>query len=357
MRVGVFHWSFDFFGGGEQLAIYLARAVGQRKVYTIASVEHPEFEDISHLLPAVVKFVRKYRSFDYLTWSYIDITELGDFDVIITSGATARALITPEDIMHVHYLHAPPRWLYDLWHWRKKRVGAIKRNIYALAAELLRIWDAAVDKRVDRYFANSPITRWRLWKYLKRDAEVLYPPIEFDKYKFKEYGDFYLFISRLEPEKRWVHALAACTALDKKLVVVGVGSQSRLLERYAQKNPNVEYRGFVSEEEKLELLATCRAVIYPAVAEDFGIVPIEALASGKPVICADNGFPPMLIGNKYGIVCDGSAVDIMLAIERLERREWDPEELRAKAKQFDFKNFKWKLWFWLKKWWREFNDS
>lgn len=341
MKIGIFHWCFDFVGGGEILANYLGKALSA-KVYSIIKDKgnNPlNFIDLSDKLPLSVKLLRKVRSFDYLTWSAIDVSEFGDFDVVITSGAGARSLITPEDMIHVNFCHSPPRWLYDLWHHRKAIKSKLKINVLTPIAEFLRVWDSCLDNRVDYYLCNSPVVQRRLWKYLKRDAYVLYPPIELSKYSFKEYGDYYLYISRLEEEKRPEEAIRACININKKLVVAGKGLLEKGLVAKYGNNRLIDFRGFVSEEEKLRLLAGCKAVIYPAIAEDFGIVPIEAFASGKPVICADDGFPPIVVGTKNGIITDGRCDAITKAMRTLEQNRYEPNELIMFAEHFGISLF------------------
>lgn len=370
MRVGVFHWSFDELGGGEMLASYLAKALDTR-VYSVIKDDKLNtlgFADISSHLPLVAKLARRFRSFDYLTWSSVDVRDFGDFDAVVTSGLTARALITPDDVMHVHYNHSPARWLYDLWHYRRKSKRWIKQNlILPLVSEFFRIWDASVDNRVDYYFSNSPITKRRLWKYLKRDSVVLYPPIEFDKYISKESEDFYLFVGRLWHEKKPEEAIRACIKEKKRIVVIGSGYLEKYLRDKYGNNQYVEIKGFVSEDEKIDLLSRCKAVIYPPIAEDFGIVPVEALASGKPVIVADTGFPPILLSetgfvNKNGvlrvynggIVTKGDETTIAIAIRMFDRFEWNSDAMREFAKRFDFSVFRGKLRKQLEEWYDEF---
>jgi len=347
MKVGVFHRSFDEFGGGETLASHLAIALNTQ-VRTIVKDQKKNklgFIDLSSNIPFSAKLLRKFRSLDYLVWSNVDIRDFGDFDMVITSGFTARSLITPDDVIHVHYNHSPARWIYDLWHYRRKSSGWVKQNILLpCASEFFRVWDAAVDKRVDYYISNSPITRRRLWKYLKRDSVVLYPPVEINKYRTKEAEDFYLFIGRLWEEKRPEEAIRACIKANKTLVVIGSGYLEAELKKKHGNNPRVDIRGFVSEKEKIDLLSRCRAVIYPCMAEDFGIVPIEAFASGKPIICSDDGFPPLIVGNGRGIATDCSNPDLIAeAIYKLEKSDYDPEPILSYAKQFDFSAFKSRL--------------
>jgi len=357
-KIGVFHWSFDELGGGEILAAYLGKALNTR-VYSIIKDQKMNelgFIDISSRVPLISKILRKFRSFDYLVWSNVDVREFDDFDMIITSGLTARALITPDNVMHVHYNHSPARWLYDLWHYRRKSKGWFKQNILLpLASEFFRIWDETVDKRVDYYISNSPITQKRLWKYLKRDSVVLYPPIELEKYKMKEPEDFYLFAGRLWHEKRPEEAIKACIKANKKLVVIGSGFLEDELKKKYNSNPLIDIRGFVSEEEKIDLFSRCKAVIYPCVAEDFGIVPIEAFASGKPVICSEDGFPPLIVNEERGIAVDCSNYKLIAeAIYKLENSMYDPHSIRDYAKQFDFSVFKSKLKYYLSKFYEDF---
>ena len=367
MKVTVFHSSFEEFGGAERVACYIAKAL-KTKVYTILSPkiksvvqnEFSELEivDISRSLPLVTRIIRKIsKDFDYLTWSSVDINDsVENCDAVITSGFVARALITPDDVIHVHYNHSPTRWLYDLWHHRRKSKGWFKRNILLPpVSEFLRIWDASIDKRVDYYFSNSPVTKRRLWKYLKRDSVVLYPPIEFNKYKCKESEDFYLFVGRLWQEKRPEEAIRGCIKAKKKIVVIGSGYLEKYLKDKYDKNQYLEIKGFVSEKEKINLLSRCKAVIYPCIAEDFGIVPIEAFASGKPIIADNSGFPPYVVNEERGVITDCSNPDnIAKAIEKIENKSYDSEKIREFAKQFDFSVFRERLKNQLKVWGDEF---
>jgi len=367
-KTAVFHWTFERVGGAEILASYLARALNC-KVYCFGKSKLG-FEDITYLLPKPLRLIKKIRSFEYLVWSSIDIEELGDFDVIVTSGATPRAIITPEHTMHVNYCHSTPRWLFDLWNYRRRRLSGIKKFAINLIGEALRIWDYAVDARVDYYFVNSEIIQRRLWKYLKRDSVVLYPPIECSKYRNEESADYILFLSRLEPEKRPEESIRACIKSGFRIVVVGTGTLEKKLREKYENHPLVDIRGFVDEKEKIDLLAHCSAVIYPAVAEDFGIVPIEAFASGKPVIVDNTGFPPLLL-KRTGVVkqigdltiCNGGIITkarnprlLELAVDFFSTFEYDPEFLMQFARHFDYSVFEMGLKLHLSRWKREFDE-
>ena len=365
-KIAVFHWTFQRVGGGEILASYLGKAL-DCKVYCMGQSKLG-FEDLSYLLPRPLRIFKRVRSLEYILWSSVNIEELGDFDIIVTSGATTRAIITPEHTMHVHFCHSPPRWLYDLWNFRRKRITPIKRFIIDFIGEALRIWDYAVDTRVDYYFVNSEVIRFRLWKYLKRDSVVLYPPIEWNKYKCNESEDFILFLSRLEPEKRVFESIEACIRAGQKIVVAGTGTLEKQVREKYENHPLVDIKGFVDEKEKIELFSRCKAVIFPAVAEDFGLIPIEALASGKPVIVDNTGFPPILLNKtgfveqngvfkvcRGGIITRGDVANLATAVKLVDKYNWDLEYLRNFAKQFDFESFKVNLILHLKIWKKKFD--
>ena len=366
LNIGVFHWTFSRVGGGEILASYLGKALNSR-VYCMGQSKLG-FEDLSEYLPKPLKAFSKVRSLEYILWSSLDLEAVGDFDIIVTSGATPRAIVTPEYTMHVNYLHSPPRFLYDLWNFRRRGLSPFKRFIIDFIGEALRIWDYAVDTRVDYYFVNSEVIRFRLWKYLKRDSVVLYPPIEWSRYKCNESEDFILFLSRLEPEKRVFESIEACIRAGQKIVVAGTGTLEKQVREKYENHPLVDIKGFVDEKEKVELFSRCKALIFPAVAEDFGITPLEALASGKPVIVDNSGFPPILLNKtgfmeqngvfkvcRGGIIARGDVANLATAVKLVDRYNWDSEYLRNFAKQFDFSVFKKKLKTQLANWYEDFN--
>lgn len=337
LKIGFFHWNFDNIGGGEVLARDIGKALNI-PVHSIVGKENPfNFIDISNSLPFVTKQLRRIRTMDYLAWSTVDITKFGDFDIILSSGSTTRALVVPDHIPHVNLCFSTSRWLYDLYHHRLNKMGILKTPIIPFA-ELMRLWDASVDNRVDYYITISPTIKRRLHKYLKRESDIIYPPINVSQYYMNENADYYLFLSRLEPEKRPEEVIKACINTKENLIVVGIGSLEKMLKEKYKFNTNIMFKGFITDAQKRLYLSTCKGLIYPAIAEDFGIVPIEALASGKPVICSNYGFPPTLIKDKYGVITDGTTQDIAWTLQHMP--EFNSQDLINCAKQFDFSIFK-----------------
>lgn len=328
LDVAVAHWHINAWGGAEYLVTHLAEVLEQKTVYTLGmpdpDEQNPygdvEFEDVIPSLDyARIRRLqhRTGRAFEYAMWEDIDWREFGDPDVLVTSGATSRAVITPDDTLHVNYCHSPPRWFYDLYHDRKASLsGKLARPLI----RHLRTRDQAVDPRVDHYFVNSPIIEHRLWKYYKRDAEVLYPPVDLSNYYQGKDKEYYLHLGRLDEEKGVPAVVAAFADTDHRLVLAGGdGDVNDVVRDRIETASNIEYRGFVDESEKYELLAHCRALVFNGRNEDFGIVPVEALASGKPVLARAEGFPEVLVDDgENGWLHNGSPEGIRSAVSRLE---------------------------------------
>jgi glycosyltransferase involved in cell wall biosynthesis len=255
--------------------------------------------------------------FEYALWEDVDWRRYGDFDVLLTSGATTRAVITSDDVLHLNYCHSPPRWFYDLYHDRKgSLVGQLSRPL----VRYLRTRDAALDSRVDYYLVNSPVIQRRLWKFYKRESTVLYPPVRLDSYYTAEPDAYYLHLGRLDTEKGIEAVVEAFAGSDRRLVLAGgQGDAPEHVLETIRTDETFDYRGFVSEEEKYDLLAHCRAVVFNGRNEDFGIVPIEANASGKACLARDDGFPGIYIEEGvHGLHHDGSAAGIREALSRFE---------------------------------------
>jgi glycosyltransferase involved in cell wall biosynthesis len=173
----------------------------------------------------------------------------------------------------------------------------------------------AVDPRVDHYFVNSPIIKRRLWKYYKRDSELLYPPVELDQYYDDGDHGYFLHLGRLDEEKGVPEVVSAFEGLEEQLVMAGgAGDVDKTLMNRIERAENIEWKGFVNEEKKISLLATCTGVVFNGRNEDFGIVPIEANASGKPVLSRDEGFPELFVTGQNGRLHDGTAGGIRRAV-------------------------------------------
>jgi glycosyltransferase involved in cell wall biosynthesis len=223
--------------------------------------------------------------------------------------------------------------------------GALGRAAFALVAGRLRRWDKAVTGRAVALAANSTYTRDRIQRYYGRDSVVIEPPV--DTRRFARVADppnrhggapTYLCVSALVPYKRVELAVRAMAGRRGRLVVVGDGADRQRLAGLAP--PNVELRGRVDDDELDRLYAACHAVIHPAI-DDFGIVPVEALAAGRPVVAfAEGGAADSIRDGEGGAVfAEATPASLAAALDRLEARTFAPAALRALARRFDRDEF------------------
>jgi glycosyltransferase involved in cell wall biosynthesis len=341
----VAHWHVRAWGGAEYVVTRLAEALGCDRVYTVGTPDPAEpnpygdvsFVDVTDGLaprPLRKAQARVGRVFEYALWEDVDWREYGSPDVLVTSGATTRAVITPDETLHVNYCHSPPRWFYDLYHDRKDSLlGQFARPL----VRYLRMRDTTVDPRVDRYYANSPVIARRIEKFYDRDSTVLYPPVDLSAYRDDGDEGFYLQLGRLDHEKG-VPAVVEAFAGDagRRLVLAGGRGDvpESVIERI-ERADRIEYRGFVSEAEKADLLASCRALVFNGRREDFGIVPIEANASGKAVLTRAEGFPGLYVEDgENGLLHDGTPAGIRAALGRFEADGIDGDP-RERVRRFD----------------------
>lgn len=366
LDVAVAHWGIDAWGGAEYLVTRLAEALGLRRVYTMGPPKPDDpnpygevaFVDVTDdLSPRPLRKLqaRLGRPFEYALWEDVDWRVYGDPDVVITSGATTRAVITPDDTLHINYCHSPPRWFYDLYHDRKDSpAGTLTRPL----VRYLRMRDQTVDPRVDHYFVNSPVVGRRLRKYYKRSAAVLYPPVDVETYRNEGDGGFYLHLGRLDVEKGVPEVVAAFAGSSRRLVLAGGrGDVPEGVVGRINRAHNVKYCGFVDDRTKRDLLARCRAVVFNGVNEDFGIVPIEANASGKACLARDGGFPGVFVTpGENGYLHDGSASSIREAIERFEV-DGLASDPRTKVERFSTDAFDTRLGSTITRWYAEFHRS
>jgi len=232
---------------------------------------------------------RWYRSLLPLMPMALESFDLRAYDLVVSSeSGPAKGVITPSHTRHICYVHTPMRYLWDLYpayrnEWTRSR---LKRGLMAPVANYLRLWDYASAARVDTFIANSRNVQARIWKTWRREAEVIHPPVDVDSFYSKPSEDYYLVAGELVAYKRVDTVVEWFSRTARRLKVAGAGPDLARLRKIA--GGNVEFLGRVSDEALRELYARCRAFLLPG-EEDFGMTPVEALASGKPVIALGRG--------------------------------------------------------------------
>ena len=230
-----------------------------------------------------------YRSLLPLMPLALEHWDLRDYDLVISSeSGPAKGVLTSSRACHICYCHSPMRYLWDLYpaylhEWTR---ATWKRPLIAPLASYMRLWDYASAARVDGFVANSENVQRRIWKAYRRTSEVVYPPVQIETFRNRSPENYYLVVSELVPYKRIEDAVRCCSVSGRRLKIVGHGPEYRSLKAAA--GQTVEFCGRLNDAELREVYSRCRAVILPG-EEDFGIVPVEAMASGKAVIALARG--------------------------------------------------------------------
>lgn len=294
-------------------------------------------------LPGVTKHYQKYLPLMPLALEQLD---LSGYDLIISSeSGPAKGVITRPDAIHICYCHSPMRYLWDMYHEYLAKAGRVVHTLFPLFAHWLRVWDRASADRVDIFVANSTFVRTRIMKYYRRAAEVVFPPVNTHEFSHDRPREgFYLYLGQLVQYKRADLAVDAFNRLNLPLVVIGEGEM--LEELKAQGRANVRFLGrqpFLIVKDHLE---RCKGLIFPGV-EDFGIVPVEAMAAGAPVIAYGRGGAlDTVVDGVTGVFFHEQTTEaLMAAVQRVECGElpFSASNLRQHALAFNKSVFKEKM--------------
>jgi glycosyltransferase involved in cell wall biosynthesis len=349
MKVALVHDYLNQMGGAERVVIAFHQLFPDAPVYT--SIYDPQRVDpafqkmdirtsFMQKLPLVTKHHQPYLPLYPFAMESLD---LRGYDLVLSSSsAFGKGVITRPDTIHICYCHTPMRWC---WNYReyveREQLGAIARSVLPFLITGLRIWDQVSAMRVDHFIANSPVVAERIRKYYHRDAVIIPPPVEVNRFPFDpstQPEDYFLIISRLVPYKRIDLAIEACNRLHLPLVIIGAGRDIERLKELA--GPTIRFLGQLSDEEVLGYYAHCRAFLFPG-EEDFGITPLEAQASGRPVIAyGSGGALASVIDGITGTFFHEQTVDSLTgALVSFDECRYDPQTIRNHALEFDLPRF------------------
>ncbi|SDL66851.1 glycosyltransferase [Maricaulis salignorans] len=270
-------------------------------------------------LPWAKRHYQKYLPFMPQALEACDLT---GYDLVISSeSGPAKGVIVPPDTPHICYCHSPMRYIWDQYHAYKSSAGLLAGIAMPHIAHRLRQWDVTSAARVDHFVANSNHVANRVSKYWRRDASVIHPPVDiaaFSPVEPQERGDYYLWLGELAPYKRPDIAIDAFRQSGRKLKVIG-GPDKAVAHLQKSAGTTVEFLGKTDFDTLRHHLSRCKALIFPG-EEDFGIVPVEALASGRPVIGFNRGgVRDTVTDGQTGILYDDpSAAGLNAAIDRFE---------------------------------------
>ena len=302
--------------------------------------------------------IKKHQWLLSLMPTAVEMMNLDEYDVVLSScHSVSKGVITKPETLHISYCHTPMRYAWESWDFetRLKKFPRFMHGSIRKQMKKIREWDKCAAQRVDKYVANSSHIGQQIKKYYERGSDVIYPPVHTEKFKpvAKPTADYYFSVGRLIPYKKFDLLVATFNELGLPLKIAGTGPELNKLKAMAK--PNVEILGYVEDKKLAKLYAHCRGFLFPQI-EDAGIVPLEAMACGRPVIALNRGGSlDTMIDGKTGILFKEQTVESLKdAIERFEKMTFDSHFIRKHAKQFDVEHFKAKILHYVKREWELF---
>ena len=280
---------------------------------------------------------RRFRHYFMLYPLAVEHFDLSSYDLIFSSSSGyAKGVRRRRNAIHVCYCHTPMRWVWRYEDYvARERFGGLAKSMLPMCVWGLRKWDLRAAQQPNYYIANSRLVAQRIKKIYGREAIVIPPPIEVERFQPSiEVDDYYLVLSRLMPYKRIDLAIEACDRLSRRLIVIGDGPDRKRLERLA--GPKTEFLGGQPDRVVNFHASRCRALLFPG-EEDFGMAPLEANAAGRPVIAyRGGGAVETVVEGVTGIFFDKpNSTALVEAIEEFESLSWDQMALRRHAEGFD----------------------
>ncbi len=349
MKVALVHDYLNQMGGAERVVMALHEIYPDAPIYT--SIYDPKLVDpafrkmdirtsFMQKFPMVTKHHQPYLPFYPFAMESLD---LRGYDLVLSSSsAFGKGVITRPETMHICYCHTPMRWCWNYEEYvEREQLGKMARRILPFLITGLRSWDQTSSMRVDHFIANSPVIAERIQKYYRRDAVVIPPPVEASRFTFDptiQPEDYFLIVSRLIPYKRIDLAIEACNRLRLPLVIIGSGRDLERLKKLA--GPTIRFMGRLSDQEVLSYYARCRAFLFPG-EEDFGITPLEAQASGRPVIAYGvGGALASVVDGVTGVFFKKQTVESLAEVlATFDEQRYDRQVIRSHALEYDMPRF------------------
>jgi len=351
LRVAIIHDWLTNFAGSEQVLLALHQMYPDAPIFTTVYKPEavPQFSGADIRPSFLQRFPgakNHHQAFFPLMPLAVEQFNLGEFDIVISSAHNcAKGVITKPETFHLCYCHTPTRYLWSNYHeyLRDSHFNFIVNKFIPPLSNKLRIWDFLAADRVDSFVANSKFTAGRILKYYKREAEIIPPPIDTNRFEIsKNQEDYFFTAGRFIPYKKIDLIINAFNKLKLPLKIAGEGHEYKKLKALA--GLNIEFLGRVSQEQLINLYSKCRAFVFAA-QEDAGIVPLEAQASGRPIIAyGAGGSLETIIDGKTGLFFkEQTAESLISVVKRFRDESFNSKEIRAHAEKFSTENFKDKM--------------
>lgn len=348
MKVAIIHYWLVGMRGGEKVVEALCEMYPQADIYTHVYVpemvsarirQHRIIPSFINSLPRAAKMYKTYLPLMPLALEQLD---LRGYDLVISSeSGPAKGIIPRSDALHVCYCHTPMRYIWNMYHDYRDGAGRLTRLLIPPLAHYLRMWDVSSANRVDSFVANSETVARRIRRYYGADSVVIHPPVDTDAFSPaspSELGDYYLMAGELVSYKRPDLAVRAFNDMKLKLVVIGGGEMLDEVRRLA--GPTVTVLGSQPFDVLKQHYAQCHALIFPG-EEDFGMVPVEAMASGRPVVAfGRGGATETVVEGVSGVFfAEQTTEAISAAVKRLDEIKIDPKDIAEHARRFSREQF------------------
>jgi glycosyltransferase involved in cell wall biosynthesis len=343
VKVAIVHYWLVGMRGGEKVVEALCEMYPQADIFThvydpdAVSDRIKQHRVIPTFINGLPRASRMYKSYLPLMPAALEQLDLRGYDLILSSeSGPAKGVVPQPDALHVCYCHTPMRYVWNMYHEYRERAGWMARLLMPTLTHYLRMWDVTSAARVDSFVANSATVARRINRYYNMDAAVIYPPVDTDAFSVvatSELADYYLMAGELVRYKRPELAVQAFNKMKLNLVIIGGGEMLEELRRLA--GPTITIMGQQPFDVLKEHYAKCRALIFPG-EEDFGMVPVEAMASGRPVVAFGKGGATETVKDGVtGIYFNEQTVEaICSAVSRLGDMQIDPQAIAQHAKQF-----------------------
>jgi glycosyltransferase involved in cell wall biosynthesis len=349
MKVALVHDYLNQMGGAERVVLAFHELFPDAPLYT-SIYDAKRVDAAFQMMDIRTSFMQKlplvkkhHQPFLPLYPFAMERLDLRGYDLVLSSSsAFGKGVITGPDTMHICYCHTPMRWCWNYEEYvEREHLGKIARSVLPFFITNLRVWDQTTSMRVDHFIANSPVVADRIQKYYRREAVVIPPPVEVSRFLFDPAAqpeDYFLVVSRFMPYKRIDLAIEACNRLQLPLVIIGGGRDEQRLKKLA--GPTIRFLGRLSDEEVLRYYAHCRALILPG-EEDFGITPLEAQASGRPVIAysAGGALASVIDGVTGTFFHEKTVESLATTLAAFDETTYDAQTIRNHALEFDKPRF------------------
>jgi len=338
--------------GGEKVLEVFAEIYPDAPIYTLFHFQGSQIQDIenkrihSSFVQRLPFLKKKYRLYLPLFPIAIELFDLQEYDFIISSShCVAKGAIPKPGALHVCYVHSPMRYAWNQYssYFSPERLGFLSKRIIPPIIHRLRIWDESSAHRVDHFVANAEAVADRIYRYYRRVADVVYPPVDTEFFQPGETTeDYFLIVSALVPYKRIDFAVDAFNRTGHPLKIVGQGPEYQRLKRRARSN--ISFLGALSSEDLLQVYQKARALVMPG-EEDFGINSLESQACGVPIIAFDRGGAKETVIHKETGVLYGEpgATGLSDALDKFKDMTFNKTTIRANALRFSRDTFKTKI--------------